>query len=380
MHILSEEIIIINTSMPLKNYMKRRPTHYAEILAKHNRVINLSTSSLKNALKHKSKVPWEEKIFYRLPGTKFKVIQWINQKRFNRFANKLIKKLSQKPILWHFYSGNSEIVRSLPNKLSILEICDDTPEFFSDTPGIYQRVKRNEDIMTKSVDIVFTISDYLKQKKINIRPDIQVVRNGVVFEDFSKVPSLPKNPTDELYHFSRPIVGYVGAISKWFDFNLIDKIAQKLPDINFVFVGRITPMETKDTETLNKMKNVFFIGERPYGALPHYLKYFELAHIPFIMNELVASVNPIKLYEYLAAGLRVISTPLPEVKLYEKKNIIEIAIDEHDYIYLLSSMLKMDKLSVIYKCQNLAKINTWEERVKFASLKIFEGLRQRSEQ
>ena len=80
-----------------------------------------------------------------------------------------------------------------------------------------------------------TIQHQLKQKKKAIRPDIQVVRNGIIYEDFKDVSNLSRAPSDELFQLKPPIVGYTGAVSKWFDFELIESTADRLKDINFVF-------------------------------------------------------------------------------------------------------------------------------------------------
>ena len=353
--------------MPLRNYMKRRPTHYAEILSKNNRIINVSSTSLKNYYLFKDKRVWEENIFYRLHGTRFSGIRKINKWLYWKFIKRLINKLPQKPILWFFYSGNYDIVKFLPYKVRILEICDDTPEFFLDNPKQYEEVKKNEDKMTEMVDVIFTISDYLKQKKMSIRPDIQVIKNGVVYEDFAETPYLPKNETDELFHYKPPIVGYCGAVSKWFDFDLIEKVASRLKDINFIFIGRITQEQKVITQRLNENSNIYFIGERQYNKLPHYIKYFEITHIPFIINSLILSVSPIKLYEYLAAGKRVVSTPLPEVLIYKKQGIVETASDAQPYAQIIEKMLEEKAEESINSCQDIAKENTWKSRVEMAS-------------
>jgi len=363
---LRNEIIIINTSMPLKNYMKRRPTHYAEILSRSNRVINISSASIRHYSRFTNSCSWEEKIFFRLPGTRFRIIQKLNRWLYGIFFLRVVKCLPQKPILWYFYSGNYDIVKSLPNKISILEICDDTPEFFADKSEIYKEVKQNEDKMTEMVDIVFTVSDHLKQKKTALRPDIKVIRNGVVFEDFADTPTLPHNPTDELFNLKGPVVGYCGAVAKWFDFDLVEVVANKLRDVHFVFLGRISPDKQPIVARLNGKPNIHFLGEKPYDQLPHYLKYFELAHIPFIINELVAGVNPIKFYEYLAAGKRIVATPFPEIVLYHRNGVVESASGVEEYGQVIKRMLDRKAGDYTKACQDIAKENSWEARVEMA--------------
>ena len=373
---LQNEVILINTSAPLRNYMKRRPTHYAEILSRTNRVINISSAPLKHYFRFKNTCRWEEKIFFRLPGTKSVMIQKLNKKLYVRFLKKSVKDLPRKPILWNFYSGNFDMVKSMPNKISVLEICDDTPEFFRDNPEKYQYVRENENKMAGFVDVVFTVSDYLKEKRISLRPDIKVIRNGVNYEDFADVPGLSRTPSDELYSLTPPIVGYTGAVSHWFDFGLVGEVAGKLPDVHFVFVGRILPEKKESVKRLSEKSNILFLGERPYPELPHYLKYFDLAHIPFVSNELVRGVNPIKLYEYLAAGKRVVSTPMPEVGAYQREGVIEVADGAEEYALALERMLRAKAEKYIETCQRMARENTWEARVEEAGKIIRQRMKE----
>jgi len=363
---LQNEIIIINTSMPLRNYMKRRPTHYAEILSRKNRVINLSSTSIRNKLKPSVKYPWEEKIFYRFPGEYFFIIQKVNKILFKIFVKNLIRKLDQRPIIWNFYSGNYDVISSIPNKICILEICDDTPEFFAHDIKSYKRIKNCEEKMIKNADIVFTVSENLKRKRSSIRSDIKVVRNGAVYEDFKIIPKLHPNPSDELYEFNHPIVGYFGAISRWLDYNLIEELADKLKSVHFIYIGRISKELKSKVEKLNNKNNIHFLGEKSYEEIPSYMKYFSLCHIPFKINELTASVNPIKLYEYLAAGKRVVSTPIPEVILFQKSGIVEVASGVKNYVFKIQGMLTKKSSDYMKSCQNIAILNTWESRVEKA--------------
>jgi len=350
--------------------MKRRPTHYAEILAAHNRVINVSWTSMKDYFFFRGKRPWEEKIFFRLPGSRLGPIKRLNKWLYGRFLKETVNHLPKRPVLWHFYSGNYDLVKDLPKKLSILEICDDTPEFFADNPEIYENVKKNEDNLTKAADIVFTISDFLREKKKAIRPDIKVIRNGVVYEDFCQVPELARDPQDELYSLKPPIVGYTGAVSKWFDFELIGRVADSLPQVNFVFIGRIAPDQQISVQKLSNRPNIHFLGERPYEQLPQYMKFFDLAQIPFKINELILSVNPIKLYEYLAAGLRVVSTPLPEVARYARAGLIETADESREYGRAIEKMLAEKDQIHIKACQEIARQNSWQARMDAVCIEI----------
>lgn len=363
---LEGETIIFNTSMPLRNYMKRRPSHYAEILSRNNTVVNLSSTSFRHKFRFRKPVPWKEKIFFRLPGTGFSFVRRLNDWRYRRFTEKVVKEAIRKPLLWSFYSGNYNVIRDVVTSLSILEICDDTPEFFADRQDRFKAVAEKEERMAREVDIVFTVSETLREKRNNIRPDIHVIRNGVTTADFDGVPSLTRDPSDELFEMAPPVVGYLGAIARWFDFDLVEGVSKQLPDVNFVFLGRIASDVVSRVEQLSQLSNLHFLGERAYEKLPDYLKYFDLTQIPFLLSPLVMSVNPIKLYEYLAAGKRVVSTPLPEVVLYESKGVVETANGVKNYSKTIEKMLKSNSGDFVSLCQRIAGQNTWKARVESA--------------
>ena len=109
------------------------------------------------------------------------------------------------------------------------------------------------------------------------------------------------------------MVGYFGLIDDWLDVSLIGRVAALRPEWSFVLIGGIKC----DVTQLRKQSNVLFTGRVDQSMLPGFCRAFDVAVIPFVMNELTRNANPIKLREYLAAGLGVVSTPLPEVRGYE---------------------------------------------------------------
>lgn len=131
-----------------------------------------------------------------------------------------------------------------------------------------------------------------------------VIRNGVDLGHFQPVPGGKSK-----------VVGYVGSLDDWFDLEAVWQAALDHPGAEFVFLGRIENAKVKQLETL---PNVRFYGEIPYARLPGYLAEFDIALIPFLITPLTLATNPIKLYEYFACGLPVVSTALPEVRQYSE--------------------------------------------------------------
>lgn len=129
-----------------------------------------------------------------------------------------------------------------------------------------------------------------------------LIRNGCEFERFSAVSREPSS--------AAPRIGYVGAISTWFDFELLLAVAEREPKWTFVLVGARVGAEEKQE---NLPPNVNLVGEIPYSDVPRMLSTFDVCVIPFIVSPLTIATNPVKLYEYLAAGCPVVATPLPEL-------------------------------------------------------------------
>jgi glycosyltransferase involved in cell wall biosynthesis len=107
-----------------------------------------------------------------------------------------------------------------------------------------------------------------------------------------------------------PVIGFYGLIEDWVDLEVIRHMAAARPDWSFLMIGEVKT----DTSAVRRLPNVHFPGRRPYQSLPGYCRKFDIAVLPFVVNELTLAANPLKVREYLAAGLPVVATPLPEVQ------------------------------------------------------------------
>lgn len=134
------------------------------------------------------------------------------------------------------------------------------------------------------------------------------IPNGVEFTRFAEAThAIP----DEYAGIPRPRAVYVGAVEHWFDDGLLAKIASQMPEVSFVIVGA---GENPLTESA-QMRNVYTLGPKPYETVPGYMRHADVGIIPFHTDALTRTVNPIKLYEYAASGLPVVSTSWEELRL-----------------------------------------------------------------
>jgi glycosyltransferase involved in cell wall biosynthesis len=216
-------------------------------------------------------------------------------------------------------------------------------------------VLKSENELIKAADLVITSSELLYKKVGEHTNNLLQIKNGTEFQHFNN--SVRNGLLD--YLSDAPIVGYYGAISSWFDAELVSYCAFNRPDINFVLIGSTFGAELGCIEELS---NVHFLGEIPYSKLPGFLAYFDVCTIPFKLIPLTFATNPVKFYEYLSAGKPVVSVNLPELIPYS--NNCYLANNPAEFLSQIDSALsqKNDQLLISRRIQ-LAKDNSWGMRV-----------------
>ncbi|HEX5498701.1 MAG TPA: glycosyltransferase [Thermomicrobiales bacterium] len=150
-----------------------------------------------------------------------------------------------------------------------------------------------------------------------------LVRHGVDYEHFRAALDQQTRIPAEIAHLPRPIIGYFGLMSDdWIDAELLMRIARRFSAGSLVMAGKIT----MDLSELSRLPNVHLLGRQPYETLPSYCKAFDVAIIPFPITPATLHANPLKAREYLAAGLPVVSTAIPEVRILPECRVAE----DHD--------------------------------------------------
>lgn len=174
-------------------------------------------------------------------------------------------------------------------------------------------VKRNHQRALAAADAVFAVSRPLLEEVRALRPDAVWLPNGVdaaFFEKSGDPAAVPERLASSRAS-GRPVAGYIGALARWVDRDLLAALAAARPDWDFMLVGEALDESLSELER-RSTGNLVFLGRRPYSAMPAVLHAFDVGLIPFRAGPEGAHASPIKLYEYLAAGLPVISTQIPE--------------------------------------------------------------------
>ncbi|WP_066633880.1 glycosyltransferase [Desulfolucanica intricata] len=311
-----------------------------------------------------------ENIFvYRPPvmlpfGNMRRWVNRLNQQRLGRALIKELRKLGWSPTLFWTYLPNS--VDLLPVFGGDVPVCYDCADEHTAFPGLIdvKTVSTMERELFSRADASLVTARELWERKKACAPGLTLIPNGAEVKHFGQAMEETLPVAREVAELPGPVVGYVGAVSSWLDQESLAALAGAHPDWSIVLIG---PVDT-DVSLLRGYKNIYLPGKKDYRELPRYLKAFNVCVIPFKLNELTVNVNPVKLYEYLAAGKPVVSTALPEVR--EFAPLVGIAENTAQFVELVTEAVKNDSKAEAARRVQVARENSWEARAEAAARKL----------
>ncbi len=266
-----------------------------------------------------------------------------------------------KPILWLYSPYHFDLVGKFGEKLSCYHNYDEFPDFINNA-RIKSLIQQYDDQLSSSVDLVFTTSRSQMERRKKVNHNTFFVPNGVNFKLFNQALSHDLPVPDDIAQIPRPIIGYAGALSYYIDTQLLLNITKAYPEYSLVLVG---PDQLGNSDIIKKLKassNVHFFGFKPLNQLPNYIKVFDVAIMPYILEGHVLSAYPQKLHEYLAGGRAIVATALPELKPYNQ--FVRIAENKSQFIdHIREAINDYDSQSVQNRVA-IARENTWEHRVE----------------
>jgi hypothetical protein len=229
-------------------------------------------------------------------------------KNWYKFSNDNILELLKKQgfdeidILWIESPLYSFLLKEIKYKKSILRIAD-----YSIGMNNWKLFYETELELTNEVDkVIVTAKKLIDLYPIQKIQKIQYIPNGI---DLDLIHSYDTLYPDEFENINGIKVIYIGMIDTWFDIELVYKAAKQYQDYNFIFIGNVKINVTK----LKKLNNVYFLGKRSHNQIAKYLKHSDIGIIPFKRDSFVDSINPIKIYEYAAFNLKIVTTYWKEI-------------------------------------------------------------------
>lgn len=322
MHLLAER----NTVLWVNYHASRTPSASSSDLLYMARKLGQVFAGLKTVRKNLHVLT---PLVLPLPGRDW--AQKLNRRMLKFQILSALRKIRTGPVqIWSFTPDISYLLDDFHAEKTVYYCVDDHASFSGYDS---EQVLREEAELCKRADLVVTTSTTLQDAKQPLNPNTLLVPHGVDFEHFSGALSRSLPIPADIANIPHPRLGFFGLIRDWVDLDLLADIARRRKDWHFVLLGD----STVDLSPYRGLSNMHFLGRKPYSELPAYCRQFDVGLIPFQVNELTHAVNPIKLREYLAAGLPVVSTPMPEVKLYN--HLIHIADSTDTFIEAIESSL-----------------------------------------
>jgi glycosyltransferase involved in cell wall biosynthesis len=283
-------------------------------------------------------------------ATKFSEIQ-----RLENILKTLFKVYAINAYLFWYYTPMAlAYTANFSPRVTVYDCMDELSAFKFAPPAL----KTLEQQLFKKADIVFTGGNTLYEAKKTQHPNIYSFPSSIDKAHFKSARTNTEQCADQEC-IPGPRLGFYGVIDERFDIELIKDAADAKPDWHFVLVG---PVIKVDPATLPQNKNIHYLGPKSYEELPRYLSGWDIALIPFAINESTRFISPTKTPEYLAAGKPVISTAITDVvNPYSKENLVHIVQNSQELIEKATLELSItDKQEWLTRVDNYLATISWD--------------------
>ena len=258
-------------------------------------------------------------------------------------------------VLWFVVPHPSFMLDAVPHELAVYYCIDD----YAAHPGVdAERIRACDTELTRRADHVFVAPPALVAAKQAVNPATSFSPHGVDVDLFALAQAAATPVPAAAAALPGPVIGYFGLIAAWTDVGLIEWLAQQRPQWSFLLVGHASV----DVSALQRLRNVTLVGPQPYETLPGWAKAFDVAIIPYRMNQQVRNANPLKLREYLATGKPVVSVPTPEVDRFSA--VLSVAEKREDFLAAIDAALINEAPTSAGERMAAVREMSWEHRAQ----------------
>ena len=337
----------------------QRPQHIADGLAKHGHRVFYFNANFTDGERYLLDKRKENLFLFTLPNKMHSAVYSTDftdgSTDIRSVLDEIVNKYAVRDALivcayptWH------NAVRHLQTKFGFMLATDYMDDYGGFDNVEKSFVERECLALLKQSDLVIASSDYLAGQAARLNENVAVVRNGTEYEHFHKAYR-------EHGAAGRKVIGYYGAIAHWFDFQKIRRLSRDYPQADIVLIGAVTSGEG----LLKDLPNVQLLGEKSYAELPEYLAGFDVCLIPFeTETELIKATNPVKFYEYLSAGKKIVATCIPELEPFRDRFVYLADDDEQFSRYVGLCLRREDTLADSRAAMEFARENDWSSRIR----------------
>ncbi len=268
---------------------------------------------------------------------------------------------SSPPILWLTAPDQGDFLHLLNAQTVVYHVVDDYTAYEAEhlSTDRLRDLRSRHEALIRRADVVITTHPALVEQMRPLNENVHLVPNAVDFPLFQQALAMPGLPP-ELEGIPGPRVGYVGVINDKIDLSLFRAVVERLPHVHLVLIGPDMLRHHAQERDLLDHPRIHWLGFRPPAKLPLYMKGLHVALMPYRLNRWTAHIDPLKLYEYFALGLPVVSTPIPAVE--RVRHLLYVGEGEA-FVDAVTKALAEDAANDLREQRRaFARANTWDER------------------
>ncbi len=242
-------------------------------------------------------------ILWRVPWMS-RINAWVLARQLNRMIRSIAPDNAQ--IIQWVYRPEQGWVRWVFPDAALVYECYDEYSYAPDGSAL-PKIWKLESVLLRAADLTLVTATALLERRRGLAKAIHLIPNGIpdCFLDE------PRPLADSIDGITRPRIGYVGVIRKPMHMSLLRSVFEKHPDWQLVLVGPV--QNDSGIEVIRGLPNVHIVGPRPFELLPAIMRKLDVGLIPHQINPFSEGLRPLKLAEYLSAGIPVVATRLPEL-------------------------------------------------------------------
>jgi glycosyltransferase involved in cell wall biosynthesis len=339
------------------NFVYQRPQHLLSRFAKTFRVFFIEEPIFDSASENRLDISTPSENLWvvvpHLPGGKTEEQVAAIQKEM--LAKLFTDQQINNYFFWYYTPMALGFTEQFAPRVTIYD-CMDELSAFKFAP---QALKDRENELFTKADLVFTGGYSLYEAKKHKHPDVHAFPSSIDCEHFNKARKYTIDPSDQSA-IPHPRIGFFGVLDERMDFDLVEAVARRKPEWNFIMIG---PVVKIDPHSLPKLPNIHYLGMKSYNQLPEYISGWDVAMMPFAHNESTRYISPTKTPEYLAAGKPVVSTPIIDVlRQYGRNGLVNIAGTADEFVRVTSIALEnTDREEWLERVDEVLSQNSWDK-------------------
>ncbi len=294
------------------------------------------------------------------------ISRWIDR-AFRGYIARAWRELGwPRPVTWFYAPDGGDLLGAFDERLSVYHCVDDYQAI--ERYNHYRRVavyneQKEERYLVGAVDLMIVTAPALVERWRGVNPHLTLLPNVADTALFSQALA-PGPDHPKLAGVPRPRVVFIGALDRYkVDFDLLGAVARMLPDVQFICIGPVGSADSTTGVDMPQSSNLRYLGPLPHEEIPIALRYASAGIIPYRINDYTTSVSPLKLYEYLAAGSPVVTTPLPALLAQPEDGALVAEPDPAAFAARLVEAISYDTVAR-RRISQRASAHSWERRME----------------